>query len=306
MTKALHLPQKLIKSPFNYIGGKYKILPQILPLFPHKIETFVDVFCGGCNVCVNINAREILANDNLIYLVELVKFLRYNPIEHTLQEIEHIIYRYNLNKHNTYGYTLLRTDYNSQKSPLKLLVLLAFSFNHQIRFNTNHHFNTPFGKNRSSFNPTMEANLIAFIESLQHKNIIFSELDFCEFFANLDSMQSQDMFVYCDPPYLITQGTYNDGKRGFSGWNEGLESKLLDKLSGLDSKGVYFGLSNVLRHKDKENTILLEWLKGHNFYTHNIQKHYTNASYQAKHKDRLATQEVFITNYKADNAIYWQ
>lgn len=37
----------LIKSPLNYVGGKYKLLPQILPLFPDRIRTFYDVFGGG-------------------------------------------------------------------------------------------------------------------------------------------------------------------------------------------------------------------------------------------------------------------
>lgn len=38
---------ELIKSPLNYVGGKYKLLPQILPLFPAHINTFYDVFGGG-------------------------------------------------------------------------------------------------------------------------------------------------------------------------------------------------------------------------------------------------------------------
>ena len=37
---------KNICSPMNYIGGKYKLLPQILPLFPEFTGTFVDLFCG--------------------------------------------------------------------------------------------------------------------------------------------------------------------------------------------------------------------------------------------------------------------
>ena len=48
--------QPYIQSPLNYIGGKYKILPQILPLFPSRIRTFVDLFCGGCNVGINVSA----------------------------------------------------------------------------------------------------------------------------------------------------------------------------------------------------------------------------------------------------------
>lgn len=39
--------EELIKSPLNYTGGKFKLLPQILPLFPNEINTFVDLFGGG-------------------------------------------------------------------------------------------------------------------------------------------------------------------------------------------------------------------------------------------------------------------
>ena len=49
--------KKMIQSPLNYTGGKYKLLNQILPHFPDNTDTFVDLFCGGCNVGVNVNAR---------------------------------------------------------------------------------------------------------------------------------------------------------------------------------------------------------------------------------------------------------
>ena len=38
--------KELLQSPLNYKGGKYKLLPQLIPLFPKKIHTFVDLFCG--------------------------------------------------------------------------------------------------------------------------------------------------------------------------------------------------------------------------------------------------------------------
>lgn len=63
--------QPYIQSPLNYIGGKYKILPQILPLFPSRIRTFVDLFCGGCNVGINVSADRTIFNDNISYLIDL-------------------------------------------------------------------------------------------------------------------------------------------------------------------------------------------------------------------------------------------
>ena len=49
---------KYVKSCLNYTGGKYKLLPQIIPLFPEDINMFVDLFCGGCNVGINVNAKK--------------------------------------------------------------------------------------------------------------------------------------------------------------------------------------------------------------------------------------------------------
>ena len=53
-----------VKGPLNYTGGKHKLLPQILPLFPKEINTFVDLFCGGGNVTVNVEAKRIIGNDS--------------------------------------------------------------------------------------------------------------------------------------------------------------------------------------------------------------------------------------------------
>lgn len=36
-----------VKSPLNYTGGKYKLLPQLLELFPKQVNIFVDLFAGG-------------------------------------------------------------------------------------------------------------------------------------------------------------------------------------------------------------------------------------------------------------------
>lgn len=73
--------KNMIQSPLNYTGGKFKLLPQILPLFPRKIfprkiDIFVDLFCGGCNVGINVTAKKHIYNDinlRLIYLLHTLK-----------------------------------------------------------------------------------------------------------------------------------------------------------------------------------------------------------------------------------------
>ncbi len=291
---------QIIASPMNYIGGKYKILPQILPLFPENIGTFVDLFCGGCNVGINVPAKKTVFNDNLSYLVDLYKQFNSLSINEILNHIETRIKQFNLSLTNKEGYLELRKLYNSEKNPLDLFVLTAYSFNHQIRFNNSHEFNNPFGKERSCFNEHMKNNLLRFLKELNSKNTEFTSKNFDEYdFSQL----SYNDFVYCDPPYLITTGTYNDGKRGFTGWNEEHEKRLLQILDNLNEKNVYFALSNVLEHKGKENFILKNWVKENNYFVSYINKDYANSNYHTFDRNKNSTVEVLITNYNPQSVI---
>lgn len=287
----------MIKSPLNYIGGKYKLLPQILPLFPQKIDTFVDLFAGGCNVGININANKIIFNDNLIYLIEMYQAFQKLSVQEIITHIENRIEQLDLSLYNQEAYLTLRKIYNNERQALDLFVLVAYSFNHQIRFNNTHQFNNPFGKERSSFNEKMRYNLLKFLTALKQKNIEFSHHHFDE--MNFSSFTENDL-IYCDPPYLITTGVYNDGKRGFKGWNEEQEKKLLNILDDLHQKNIRFALSNVLEHKGNENTILKEWLDKNNYFINYLDFHYANASYQNKNRNKNASCEVLITNYSSN------
>jgi adenine-specific DNA-methyltransferase len=57
--------REIIQSPLNYMGGKFKLLGQMLPHFPERIDTCVDLFCGGCNVGINVNAERSISTCGL-------------------------------------------------------------------------------------------------------------------------------------------------------------------------------------------------------------------------------------------------
>ncbi len=288
-----------ISSPLNYIGGKYKLLPQLLPLFPDNIKTFVDLFCGGCNVGINISASKIVFNDNLVYLIDLYKEFQRNEINEIINHIDKRIDEYNLSLTNEDGYKKLRAFYNKERNSLDLFVLIAYSFNHQIRFNNSHAFNNPFGRERSSFNTKMKENLFSFLGMFRKKEIEFTCYNFDDF--DFSNYTSED-YIYCDPPYLITSGTYNDGKRGFTGWSKLEEYKLLNILSELNKRGIRFGLSNVLTHKGRTNTILQQWILENDLYVWHLDKSYSNSNYQSNKTTLSITDEVFISNYKSTPA----
>ena len=287
--------KKYIKSPMNYTGGKYKLLPQILPLFPTEINTFVDLFTGGGNIAVNVNANKIIANDNEKHVIDIYKSFQngYDNVEGIINTIESYIAKYNLSIDNTEGFNKLRNDYNS--NPFKsnyitstvLYVLICYSFNHQFRFNSKGEFNMPFGKNRSQWNDTMKKNLIDFYKAITGKNVTFTNMDFRN--LKVEKLKPTD-FVYCDPPYLITCATYNEK----DGWNEQCEKDLLNLLDNLNSQGVKFALSNVLFSKGKTNDLLIEWSKKYNI--HHLDYTYQNCNYHTKDKESKPD-EVLITNY---------
>lgn len=300
----------MIESPLNYMGGKSKILNQLIPLFPKDINCFVDLFCGGCNVGLNVDSKKVIYNDNNKYIIDLYNAFLKNKKETTIEEIYDIINDYHLslvskNGYEYYGcdsssglgnynrdkYNKLRTDYNNmrkiKKSVIYFYVLVVYAFNNQIRFNSKGEFNLPVGKR--DFNSKIEKKLVDFITKIKNQN--------CEFISNsfetfdLDTLKEDD-FVYVDPPYLITCASYNEN----AGWTERHERLLLEKLDLLDKKNIRFALSNVIESKGKTNDILKSWLElNHKYKINEIKKNYSNSNYQRKYKNDAL--EVLITNY---------
>lgn len=307
----------MIQSPLNYTGGKFKLLPQILPLFPRKINRFFDLFCGGCNVGINVDCAETIFIDRDEHLMYLYQTLQNLEKDSVLEWIFDIIAEYELSLVSRNGYAFygcqsnaglgeynrepfkrLRDDFNNCKIIdyryyVMLYVIIVYSFNNQIRFNSAGEFNLPVGKR--DFNDRMQAKLISFIDRIQSINCQFIHSDF----RQIDSaIFTADDFVYADPPYLITCATYNEN----GGWNINDEYDLLNFLDVLHQRGIRFALSNVLRSKGKENKILLEWLSKHAdiYHVHRLQYNYANSSYHKLDKNS-ESEEVLIRNYSPED-----
>ncbi|MGC3362638.1 DNA adenine methylase, partial [Enterococcus faecalis] len=80
--------QKYLKSPLNYIGGKYKLLNQIIPLFPDNIDTFVDLFSGGANVGINVPAKRYIFNDMNNKINEMFRYFNNHEAEDLIAKIK--------------------------------------------------------------------------------------------------------------------------------------------------------------------------------------------------------------------------
>ena len=281
--------KKYIKSPLNYVGGKYKLLPQLMKYFPTNINTFVDLFSGGFNVGINVKSNRTICNDINDFIIDLYKELYKDSVEDVLAKINANIKEYGLSKENEGAYKKFRIHYNETKDPIDLYTLTCYSFNYQFRFNNNREYNNPFGRNRSQFSENMKNNLILFSNRIKKMNIEFSSKEFDK--VSIDDL-GQDDFIYCDPPYLITTGSYNDGNRGFKDWKENEELKLYEFLDKANEKNIKFALSNVIEHKGKENVLLKDWSRKYKVIY--LENDYSNSSYNTK---KGKSKEVLIINY---------
>ena len=213
---------KSVSSLFNYTGGKYKLLEHLQKLFKED-EIFLDIFTGGANVGINSKSSKIIFNDVNDKIISLMKYIKNTETEELLKKIDNIILDYGLSNTMFYGYEYyscnsseglanynkepflkLREDYNRKLNKgiedyACLYVLIVFSFNNQVRFNSKGEFNLPVGKR--DFNSKMRNKLILFSKKLKEKDIEFYSKDFREIDIN---KISKNTFVYCDPPYLIT------------------------------------------------------------------------------------------------------
>lgn len=304
-----HLPN-YVKSPLNYTGGKYKLLPQLLSLFPKNIDTFYDIFCGGANVGVNAESNRVICIDNNPHVVDLLKFVQKSNFDDLNQKILSIVNKYGLSQSYINGYDkynslssgglgnfnkksflALRNDYNLNKvddKTLVLLLLIFYGFNNQIRFNSSDQFNLPVGKR--DYNGNSRKNLYQFNAIANLKDITFVKGDFRDL-SNINFLNND--FVYLDPPYLLGNATYNES----GGWSLDYEMDLYDTLKDLNKRGIRFALSNVTKHKGATNTGILDFVKENKLNIHPISHNYRNSNYQSTARNNL-TDEVLITNYK--------
>lgn len=295
------------RSPFFYVGDKYKLMPQIKGLFPDYINNYYEPFLGGGSSIFHVEASKYVLNDINEYIISLHSYIsRFSSTpEKLFEKLFTIIKNYDLScsylgntvseelkkkyvktyysKYNKNSYIELRNDYNNDKDLLKLYLLLIYGFNHMTRFNSKGEFNLPVGN--VDFNKNVFDALNHYLEFVNDKNIEFYSYDYIEFIKN-QKFEKGD-FIYFDPPYLISKSEYNKN------WGEEDDVALYNLIDDLHGKGVYFGLSNVTDHKGVSNNILKKWMDKYIIF--NIKSNYISRFDNSIKED---TKEVFITNYE--------
>lgn len=298
---------EIIRSPFFYVGDKYKLMPQLRKLMPEDIEDYIEPFVGGGSSFLNSQGKRYILNDVDRYVIKLHKeLLKYiGKKELLLRKLYRIIDDYGLScsyrnivvsdelkkqypktyyaHYNKAGYERLRRDFNQNKrNILKLYILLIYGFNHMIRFNSSGEFNLPVGN--VDFNKNVYKALCDYLSFVEGKEIVFYNCDYQKFLNQIAF--TENSYVFLDPPYLISMSEYNKL------WNEKKEKELCAFLDGLHEKGVKFGITNLITHKGKTNVTFSKWAKKYRIY--DIDSNYISFNDNTIKED---TKEVFVTNY---------
>ncbi len=296
-----------IRSPFFYVGDKYKLMPQLKKLMPQNINQYIEPFVGGGSSFLNLKSSSYILNDVNTYVVELHREIgQYaGKSEELFNRLFELTDYYGLScsyrgmyvpdelkkkyvktyysKYNKDAYLRMRKDFNADKSDLlRLYLLLIYGFNHMIRFNGKGDFNLPVGN--VDFNNNVYQALNNYLEFVNQHEIEFFNMDYISFLERVKF--EKNSYVFLDPPYLISMSEYNKL------WNEDREKELCEYLDGLNDKGVKFGITNLIMHKGKINRTFLEWAKKYTAY--DIKSNYISFNDNTIKTD---SQEVFVTNY---------
>ena len=309
---------KFIKSPLNYTGNKHRILSQMLPYFPSKIGTIVDLFCGGATVGLNVKSEKTYFIDCDEKVIGLLNYFANVSFCTLIKELDEITIKYRLSRSYIYGYKefkdtisdsnlnnglkqynsdgfyKLRADYNalsdkaSSKAFQMLYILMLYGFNNDMRFSRDGNYNLPIGK--TDLNLSNVKKLKEYIERIQEINAEFICGDF-------ESVKVQEIimasdFTYMDPPYLITNAVYNESNK----WNEDKEYALLNMLGTLLDNKKQFVLSNVLTKKGKRNEPLYYWTttRKSEIAIIDIDYHYRSASYNKINRNACEREVIIL------------
>ena len=211
-----------MKSPFNWVGNKFKFLPQINSIVAGKSYiSVIDLFMGSGNVILNLecDAGRWYGNDKQRLIPGIFSVVA-GMEEFTLDEVQEILNRNHRFSSND-DYYKFRDCWNIQyfasrfdrNFVLETALLLKMCSNSMVRFNTQGQFNQGFrglGTDLEFFKPSMlemvveQLNLLR--TAIQSKSFKFTTKDFKDY----DDSDKSGRLLILDPPYALgDKGMYN-------------------------------------------------------------------------------------------------
>lgn len=219
-----------VPHPIPYQGSKRRLATAILShVQTGRFDRLVEPFAGSAAVTLSAakwkKFRHFLIGDRLEPLVRLWQAIIENP-ESIADEYEHL-WKNERNRPIDEFYDV-RSQFNEDRDPAKLLYLLARCVKNAVRFNPSGEFNQSPDKRRTGTHPDAMRKELFAANRLLHGRAQTVCADFIEVLRRAEPGD----FFYLDPPY---QGT-----------SEGRDSRY---IGGVTRERMIEGL-NVLNERD--------------------------------------------------------
>lgn len=223
------------RSIFKWAGGKFGVLPTILPLLPAG-KRLIEPFVGGGAVFTNAGYGRNLLNDVNGDLINAFKMLAQK--RHTLITLAYSFFT-DYNSHDSFED--VKAKFNAGKyTPLEhaaaFIYLNRHCFNGLTRYNLKKEFNVGYGKYKKPYFPLNEME--AFLGIADRCEFVSSDFE-----SVIDQARDGDV-VFCDPPYEPLPGT--DGFTRYSGTRFTFEDqvRLVESLVRARARGAQVVITN--------------------------------------------------------------
>lgn len=225
-----------VPHPIPYQGSKRKLATRILELISgEQIQNLYEPFSGSAAFTLAAAqqnaAQHYFINDSLEPLSKIWSMIIHDP--KTLADNYEFIW--NGHTQDALGhYYKMRSEFNEDHDPAKLLYLLARCVKSAVRFNDRGEFNQSADKRRLGSKPERVRREIFNAHGVLAGQATSTALDYADVIAEATSRD----VVYMDPPW---QGT--SGERD-TRYHQVLDrQKLISQLEALNSRAVPFLLS---------------------------------------------------------------
>lgn len=263
-------------SPIKWSGSKRYLAEEIISYFPLQCNTYFEPFLGSGAILLKYLPNKSSVGDIYDPLIKLWKNIQCNPN----WLYDEYVKRYNKFQEDTNFYYEIRSKYNSNFDPEDLFFLTRTCYNGLIRFNKEGNFSTSCHFGRSGMKPERVEKLLLKTSLLLSKVCIM-----CEDYEEAIKRISTNDFMYLDPPYFKSKGTY------FGNFDE---SRLFYNLEKLNSKNIKWCLSYDGKTNIDDNVRLIP---SYLYKRHIALKSKPSSFRKLKNKKNTMVQESLYLNY---------
>lgn len=201
----------MIAKPFiKWVGGKSKLVPELVKMFPEKFNNYFEPFVGGGALFYEVKQKNNITfssiNDINKKLITAYQQIQKNPdkLISLLKTIEIEYKKFSPEEQEKYFYSI-RKKYNEEildniTTTAYLIFLNKTCFNGMYRENSKGHYNIPFGdqKNPNICDRENIKNVSVCLKNTKITNLSFDEA--------VEKCKKGD-FIYFDPPYYLINKT---------------------------------------------------------------------------------------------------